>query len=353
MRRSTFPAFSGFAALTALLALAVILFGAYVRLSDAGLGCPDWPGCYGQLGAPSTPDAINRASRAFPERPVEAAKAWKEMIHRYLASVLGLAILLLALSAWRSCGQLPLGLPGLLVVLVIFQGLLGMWTVTLLVKPAIVTAHLAGGLATLALLWWLALRQSGYPGSRPSAALIRLRPWVWGGLVLVSVQILLGGWTSTNYAALACTEFPTCYGGRWWPPTDFGEAFVIWRGLGIDYEFGILDSAARTAVHLAHRLGAFVVLLYIGTLSLVILRRAQTGLERGMGITIAAALCLQIGLGIANILGHLPLAVAVAHNGGAALLLVALVGLIHLLTPNRQGRQAVATGIAETSRNSS
>lgn len=350
MQRTTFSAFSRFAALTALLALAVIMLGAYVRLSDAGLGCPDWPGCYGRLGAPSSPEAIDRANRAFPERPVETAKAWKEMTHRYLASALGLAILLLALSAWRSRGRLPMGLPGLLVALVVFQGLLGMWTVTLRVMPAVVTAHLAGGLATLVLLWWLALRRSGFPGSPPAPALMRLRPWVWGGLALVGVQILLGGWTSTNYAALACTEFPTCYGGRWWPPTDFGEAFVIWRDLEIDYEFGVLDSTARTAIHLTHRLGALVVLLYVGALSLVILRRAQTGLERGLGIAIAAALCLQLGLGIANILGHLPLAVAVAHNGGAALLLVALVSLIHVLTP---GRQATATGIAETSRNSS
>ena len=347
LKRTTF---STFAALTALLALVVILFGAYVRLSDAGLGCPDWPGCYGRLGAPSTPDAIDRANRAFPERPVETAKAWKEMIHRYLAGALGVAILLLALSAWRSGGRLPARLPSLLVSLVIFQGLLGMWTVTLRVMPAVVTAHLAGGLATLALLWWLALRQSDFPGSRSTPVLMRLRPWVWGGLALVGIQILLGGWTSTNYAALACTEFPTCYGGRWWPPTDFGEAFVIWRDLGIDYEFGVLDSTARTAIHLTHRLGALVVLLYVGALSLVILRRAQTGLERSMGIAVATTLFLQLGLGIANILGHLPLTVAVAHNGGAALLLVALVGLIHVLTPDRQ---ATTPAFAETRGNSS
>lgn len=332
LQRTTF---SAFAALTALLALAVIMLGAYVRLSDAGLGCPDWPGCYGRLAAPSSQDAIDQANRAFPERPVEPAKAQKEMEHRYLASGLGLAVVLLALSAWQSRGRVPMGLPGLLVTLVIFQGLLGMWTVTLRVMPAVVTAHLAVGLATLALLWWLALRQSDFPASRPTPALMRLRPWVWGGLALVCVQILLGGWTSTNYAALACTEFPTCYGGRWWPPTDFGEAFVIWRGLGIDYEFGVLDSAARTAIHLTHRVGALVVLLTIGTLSLVILRRARTSLERGMGTAVAATLLLQLGLGIANIHGHLPLGVAVAHNGGAALLLVALVSLVHVLTPGR------------------
>jgi len=340
--------FSTFAALTALLALAVIMLGAYVRLSDAGLGCPDWPGCYGRLSVPSGRDAIDQANRAFPERPVETAKAWKEMAHRYLASILGLAILLLFFSAWRSRGRFPVGLPGLLVALVIFQGLLGMWTVTLLVKPAVVTAHLAGGFATLALLWWLALRQSDFRATSPTPALMRLRPWVWGGLALVCVQVLLGGWTSTNYAALACTEFPTCYGGLWWPPTDFGEAFVIWRGLGVDYEFGVLDSAARTAIHLTHRLGALAVLLSIGALSLVVLRRARTGLESGMGIAVVVALCLQLGLGIANILGHLPLAVAVAHNGGGALLALALVSLLHLLTPGKHlSEPAASTGVAE------
>jgi len=327
--------FSILAALTALLALAVVMLGAYVRLSDAGLGCPDWPGCYGQLGVPSDPNAIEQANRAFPERPVETVKARKEMAHRYLASTLGLAILLLALSAWRSRGRLPTGLPSLLVALVIFQGLLGMWTVTLQVMPAVVTAHLAGGFATFALLGWLALRQSDLFATSPSPVLMRLRPWAWGGLVLVCIQILLGGWTSTNYAALACTELPTCYGGLWWPPTDFGEAFVLWRGSGIDYEFGVLKSDARTAIHLTHRLGALVTLLTIGSLSLAVLRRARTGPELGIGLALATALCLQLGLGIANVLGQLPLPVAVAHNGGGALLLVALVTLIHRLTPSK------------------
>lgn len=315
------------------MALAVVMLGAYVRLSDAGLGCPDWPGCYGRLDVPSSREAIDQANRVFPERPVETAKAWKEMAHRYLASALGLVIVLLAAGAWR--GRLPMGLPGLLVALVIFQGLLGMWTVTLLVKPIVVTAHLAGGIATFALLWWLALRRSGSPATSPTPTMVRLRPWAWGGFALVCVQVLLGGWTSTNYAALACTEFPTCYGGLWWPPTDFGEAFILWRGLGIDYEFGVLDSAARTAIHLTHRLGALVVFLYLGALSLVTLRRAQTGPERGIGIAVAAVLLLQLGLGIANIIGHLPLAVAVAHNGGAALLIAVLASLIHILTPGR------------------
>jgi heme a synthase len=332
VKRSTFSKLAG---LTALLALAVILLGAYVRLSDAGLGCPDWPGCYGRLVAPSHPEAVAEANAAYPERPVEAHKAWKEMVHRYLASGLGLAILALALLAWRGRLQgLPLALPLVLVALVIFQGLLGMWTVTLLVNPTIVTAHLAGGMATLALLWWLALR-TGSAVPAPLAGVAALRPWAWAGLALLCGQILLGGWTSTHYAAVACIEFPTCYGGQWWPPTDFAEGFALWRPIGPDYEFGHLDSAARTAIHLTHRLGALAVLLYLGALALLVMRRAEGPGGRRLGLLLAALLLLQVGLGIGNVVGHLPLPVAVTHNGGAALLLLALLTLIHRLNPPR------------------
>ncbi len=332
MKRSTF---SKLAAATALVALAVILLGAYVRLSDAGLGCPDWPGCYGRLVAPSHPEAVAQANAAYPERPVEAHKAWKEMVHRYLASGLGLAILGLAWLGWKGRRQgLPLTLPLALVGLVIFQGLLGMWTVTLLVNPTIVTAHLAGGMATLALLWWLALRTDGTMAS-PSAGLASLRTFGWAGLILLWGQILLGGWTSTHYAAVACIEFPTCYGGQWWPETDFAEGFALWRPIGPDYEFGHLDSAARTAIHLTHRLGALAVLLVLGTLAVLVVRRAADGGERRLGLALAAVLLLQVGLGIWNVVGHLPLPVAVAHNGGAALLLLTLLTLVHRLQPPR------------------
>ncbi len=330
-------AFSKLAAAIAVLAMAVIMLGAYVRLNDAGLGCPDWPGCYGRVVAPSHPQAVAEANAAFPEWPVESHKAWKEMVHRYLASGLGLAILVLAAVAWRGRDRgLPLMLPLLLVGLVVFQGLLGMWTVTLLVNPTIVTAHLAGGMATLALAWWLALRTGLSPAQPqvvPSPAVARLRPWAWGGLVLLAIQILLGGWTSTHYAAVACIEFPTCYGGQWWPQTDFGEGFAIWRPIGPNYEFGRLDSAARTAIHLTHRLGALAVLLYLGALATLILRRARGAGERHLGLALWAVLLVQVGLGITNVVGHLPLWVAVAHNGGAALLLLTLLVVIHRLNP--------------------
>jgi cytochrome c oxidase assembly protein subunit 15 len=327
--------FYQFAAATALLAWIVIMLGAYVRLSDAGLGCPDWPGCYGQIAVPSSEHAVRHANQTFPQRPVETAKAWKEMIHRYLAGTLGLCIFALALSAWRrkSAQPLPVILPSVLLALVIFQALLGMWTVTLLVNPSIVTAHLLGGLATLGLLAWLTLRGLSAPAPISPATRRRLRPWAWGAVLLVIGQITLGGWTSTHYAALACTEFPRCYGGQWFPPADFTAGFTLWRPLGIDYEFGVLDSAARTAIHLSHRIGALLVLLYLGALALLLILRGALAPLRRTGLLILAVLLTQVGLGIANILGQLPLGVAVAHNGGAALLLISAINLLHHTQP--------------------
>ncbi len=332
MKRSRFAALAAFAAV---LALAVVMLGAYVRLSHAGLGCPDWPGCYGRLDVPTHPEAVAKANAAYPERPVHAAKAWKEMIHRYLASSLGLVILVLAAIAWagRSRAGLPVALPTLLVALVVFQGLLGMWTVTLLVNPSVVTLHLAGGMTTLALLWWLTLRQGRLFVADLSPSMRALRPWAWLGLVLVSVQMLLGGWTSTHYAALACTDFPSCMGGDWWPNADFAAGFDPLRPLGVDYEGGVLDGAARTAIHLAHRTGALIVFVYLGAFALVLARRARQPVHRRLARVLIAALILQVGLGIANILYQLPLGLAVAHNGGAALLLLSILTVAHALWP--------------------
>ena len=205
-----------------------------------------------------------------------------------------------------------------------FQGALGMWTVTLLLKPLVVSAHLMGGLATLALLWWNLL---GVCATRPEpAALANLHRAAFLALAVLVVQVFLGGWTSANYAALACTDFPTCH-GRWWPQTDFGEAFVLWRGLGINYEFGVLDTPARTAIHVAHRLGAVVTLLVVGATAIHALR-APVARVRRVGWCILAALLGQLILGMSNVIGGLPLPVAVAHNAGAAVLLLTLVTLI-------------------------
>ena len=313
---------------TSLLAFCVILVGAYVRLSDAGLGCPDWPGCYGQILAPSDQSAV---ADDYAERPLHTAKAWKEMIHRYLAGSLGLAILLLAVIAWRNRrldGQ-PLALPSMLLLLVIFQAALGMWTVTLLVKPAIVTAHLLGGFATLSLLWLLVLRLGHAPATGAVRPAGRERQLMIISLVVLILQITLGGWTSTNYAAFGCSEFPACYPGQWWPPMDFREAFVIWRGLGVNYEFGVLDNDARTAIHVTHRIGALITLVVLGLLAIRLVRR-HSGTMRKLGLLLSGVLLLQISLGISNVLAHLSLPVAVAHNGVAALLLLTLITILRL-----------------------
>ncbi len=316
---------------TSLLAFSVVLMGAYVRLSDAGLGCPDWPGCYGQLVVPHSETAVEVPDNGF-AKPLHREKAWKEMIHRYLAGTLGLFILLLTLLAWhnRRDPQQPLWLPSLLLGLVIFQAALGMWTVTLLVKPAIVTAHLLGGFATFVLLVLLSLQLRSEPLFPRLAITPALRRLILFGLGVVIMQITLGGWTSTNYAALGCSEFPRCYAGEWWPVMDFEQGFTLWRGLGINYEFGVLENDARAAIHMTHRIGALTTLLVIGWLSLrLLLQTAQAPLRR-LALLVMLLLVTQISLGISNVLGHLPLPVAVAHNGVAALLLATLVTLAWL-----------------------
>ena len=334
MERSA--AFFPLTLLALLLAFVVVVLGAYTRLTHAGLGCPDWPGCYGGMLVPDAAEAIESANALYPDRPLHQGKAWTEMIHRYAAGALGLIILLLGVLGWRhrrAYGQ-AVRIPLLLVAMVIVQAALGMWTVTMLLKPVVVTAHLLGGMAVLALLFWLLLGQFFHgpaaPGERD-----RLLPWAITGLAVVSAQIFLGGWTSANYAALACPEFPVCRDGAWWPTPDFREAFILWRGLGIDYEGGVLDSAARTAVHLAHRIGAVVtalVLLAVALRALV----GQGGRARSMGTVILVLLCVQIGLGVANVVMVLPLGVAVAHNAMAALLLLSLVALLHLSLVRRR-----------------
>ncbi len=323
------------------LALFVVVLGAYVRLSDAGLGCPDWPGCYGHLlGIPESAREVEQANSAYPQRAVEAGKAWKEVVHRYFAAVLGLLIVFLALLAWRNRrnpGQ-AVGLPVFLVGLVIFQSLLGMWTVTLLLKPVIVMLHLLGGLAILSLLWWVYLGAgTARFGSRSRTGSSTVTLLVVGLLLLIG-QIVLGGWTSANYAALACTDFPTCQ-GKWWPQADFREGFVFWRGLGTNYEFGVLDNPARTAIHLSHRIMAVVVALYWLVLLFYLLVRegTSTALRVASSVT-ALLLVIQFSLGVSNVLLHLPVSVAVLHNGGAAMLLLGVITLIHLARSERANR---------------
>ena len=309
-----------------MLAFTVVVLGAYVRLSHAGLGCPDWPGCYGQI---IVPDQVTPEVETQQQRPLEQGKAWKEMIHRYAAGTLGLLIAGLAVVSWRNRKQpgRPLLLPGLLVALVISQAALGMWTVTLLLKPVIVVAHLLGGLTILSLLFWMLLEQGGNTRARCPALL----PWAVTALVMLVFQISLGGWTSANYAALACPDFPVCQ-GQWWPPMDFTGGFTPWHKPGIDYEGGILAGNARAAIHMAHRLGALCSFLIIGATALRALRDGSTPVGR-LGLLLLGALFVQLLLGVSNVLLRLPLPVAVAHNAVAALLLLILVTLLHEARP--------------------
>jgi heme a synthase len=303
------------------LTLCVVVLGAYVRLSDAGLGCPDWPGCYGTLTVPQSEAALQHAQTVYPDSPVEHAKAWKEMIHRYFAGALGILVLAIYVLSWRARKQIKVSvwLPTSLLVLIMFQAALGMWTVTLLLKPAVVTAHLLGGMSTLAILTWIAHRQLGVVSAGFEQA-GNLRFWMRGALVILFVQIFLGGWTSTNY--------PTCH-GVWIPAMDFSNAFHLIRELGVDATGKTLELAAYTAIQWAHRIGALVTFVYFGLLGLRLLKEPQL---KKLGIIMLSLLFVQIGLGIANLLLHLPLVLAVGHNMGAALLLITVVVLNSKIT---------------------
>jgi len=316
------------------LALVVVVLGAFVRLSDAGLGCPDWPGCYGNIDVPKTEQEVQLANDAYPDRPVEAAKAWKEMIHRYFAGALGLLVLIMAILAIRNrhSEKQQVFVPVFLVGLIIFQALLGMWTVTIKLNPTIVMSHLMGGLATLSLLWWVSLRQGGlfvqrqfgmddYSGLRRIALI---------GLLVVILQIMLGGWTSANYAALHCPDFPTCQ-GQWVPSLNLDEAFTLWHGTEQDFEGGILDNDARVTIHFIHRVMALVTFVYVGALALLLLFNQRYRPLRKFGVALSIILIVQVLLGISNVILALPLLVAVGHNAGAALLLLTMVTLNHVI----------------------
>jgi len=333
------------------LALFVVVLGAYVRLSDAGLGCPDWPGCYGQLIAPSAAPSIEIANQAFPDTPVESPKAWKEMVHRYFASTLGLLILAMAAIALkhRNKPEQQVKLSIFLVLLVCFQGALGMWTVTMLLKPVIVSLHFLGGMLTLALLFWTTLthyphylhdkRQNNTvkaPKSNTNSHILAsatVKRWALLALVVVYLQIALGGWTSTNYVALYCTDLPTCQ-GQWLPPTDFKEGFTLWHKDHADdknYEGGVLSLEAGTAVHLTHRLGALITLLVVGGFALKLFSLG-TAIARRYGSLLGLVLGTQISLGLLNIILVLPIPIAVAHNGVAAILLLTLIAITRKIT---------------------
>jgi heme a synthase len=316
----------------ALLAAGVVVLGAWVRLTDAGLGCPDWPGCYGHL-FPQT-----QSTHHF-------AQAVHEMVHRYFASTLGAIIIALLVWAWvnrKARGQ-PLLAVALLFLLVCVQGTLGMKTVTLLLQPAIVTAHLLGGLSTLALLWWLSLEPRRRPLTRPEMS---LRKFALIAVAVLALQIALGGWTSSNYAAIACPDLPTCQ-RSWWPNMDFRDAFVLWRGLGVDYQGGVLASPARVAIHFMHRLGAIITGTVLIVTGLLVVRRSAWQPLRFLGGLLMLAVLLQISIGIAMVHFAFPLALATMHNAGAAFLVIVLMTLLRALWPRAsQGAPARAQELA-------
>lgn len=338
MIRDRKPGFR-FVAFAVGLCLVVVILGAWTRLVDAGLGCPDWPGCYGFAGIPMSVERIERAEMRFPDAPVEVAKAWPEMVHRYFAGTLGLVILGLAVLAWRRRhdAEQPVGLPFLLLGVVILQAAFGAWTVTLKLWPQIVTGHLLGGFLTLSLLWLLYLRlgwrQSSATGDM-ARELARLRPWAVAGIILLVGQIALGGWVSSNYAALACPDFPTCQ-GVWWPEADFVHGFNVMQEVGPNYLGGLMYSEGRIAVHFTHRLGAILVAMMLGFLAFRLWRTPRSWKLAPLGITLAAVLLLQLLLGIANVVFSLPLVVATAHNAVAALLLLVMVTINHRVRASR------------------
>lgn len=313
-------------------ALCVVVLGAYVRLSDAGLGCPDWPGCYGTLTVPQSESAIASAQMVYPDKPVESSKAWKEMIHRYLAGTLGLMVLALFTLAWKTKDNIQVS-PWLttgLLGLIVFQAMLGMWTVTMLLKPVIVSAHLLGGMSTLAILTWIAHRHWGAQMTYHKVGTL----FYWAvrlALVILFAQLFLGGWTSTNYAALACTDFPTCHGALV-PEMDFKDAFHMYKELGQSINGGNLTLYALTAIQWAHRVGALVIFIYLGLVALNGLKYIHL---KTLSVAMLVMLAVQVSIGIANLVLHLPLVLAVAHNLGAALLVIIVVLLNSKITTNK------------------
>ena len=322
--------FSRLSLVALLLCLVLIPLGAYVRLSDAGLGCPDWPGCYGHIGVPTADHHVEAANQAYPDRPVEAHKGWKEMIHRYIAAALGLVIIALLVTGWRGRkAGLPWKLPALMLVWVMLQGALGAFTVTWKVMPLIVTAHLLGGMVMFALTWllWIRKREQGRPRLPAPTS---FRPLAGIALALLAVQIFLGGWTSTNYAALACPEFPLCANGSVWPQQpNYTEAFRLWHPQGQyqSYEYGVLDQPTRQTIHAVHRLGAVIVGSVLIVLGFVFAARGENRRWKGLGYSLVGMVGLQIVLGISAVHFGLPLWVATAHNAGAMLLLMVVVSI--------------------------
>jgi heme a synthase len=339
-RKSQYSLLFRLSLMAVILALCVVVLGAFTRLVHAGLGCPDWPGCYGHLWWPNSSEEITQANTVFPDSPVDIDKTWPEMVHRYFAGGLGLLILTMTLVClYRARNLLPgeqrppvkhaIGL----LLLVTLQAVFGMWTVTLQLWPQVVTAHLLGGFATLSLLWLFNQRIGGHHWYLLAEQVNRLKPLksrLYIALGVVIVQISLGGWTSANYAALSCPDLPMCL-ASWWPAMDFVSGFNIFQHVGPNYLGGLLDSPSRTAIHMSHRLGAVtvvLVLIYVG----ISMWRTAISIVRSWVVVLWGCAGLQVALGLSNILFSLPLPIAVAHNAVGAILLLTVVTLLHRVT---------------------
>ena len=321
----------GVALVAVFLAALVLLMGVFTRLSDAGLGCPDWPGCYGHMLWPSDVAEIGQAEQLYPNSLVEPAKAWLEMLHRYLAAILGLLVIALAIISWRrrELEEYPFRLPTLILFLVVWQALFGMWSVTLKLLPQVVTLHLLVGMTTFSLLWLLALRLGSRPWPVTSVAnhqLQRIKPWLMTLLGLVFVQIALGGWTSSNYAAFACGDFPTCQ-SQWWPEMDFKNGFDLTQVVGPSYLGGKLETEARVAIHVTHRIGGLVLAVLAVIIGTALLR-VKNNQVRLLALTMLMLMAVELLLGVANNLLMAPMLTALLHHLFSALLLLVLVTLV-------------------------
>lgn len=312
----------------AILALIVVMVGAFTRLTDAGLGCPDWPGCYGKMVLPTHEAGLSSAQKSYPSIAIEQSKAWTEMAHRYIAGTLGIFILtifLVSIRRFLKNRSHPIFLPCVLLGLVIFQALLGMWTVTLKLLPIVVMGHLLGGILIFSSLCCLRVQLSRFQ----SDSLHAWRYWIFIGAIILFAQIALGGWVSSNYAGIACVGFPAC-NGIWWPSLELSKAFSLFSPIGANYQGGMLDINARMTIQFVHRLGAVITALYLILLALSVLLKCKQKELRLIAWLIIGLIVVQFVLGILNVTFMLPLGVAVAHNGVAALLFASFLSLLYL-----------------------
>jgi len=337
IRTSQSQRFFRLALFSALFSFLLILLSTWGRANEAGLGCPEWPGCYGRLFAPQTAQDLNEARRFFPRQPAEEEKLLKETLHRYFSGALGLLIIRLAWLGWqlkKRVRRQQVLIPALVAVLVFVQVALGILTIKLQQKPLITMLHMSAGLTIFGLLWWIVMREQRFwrPVNAAPAVLRSLRPRALLGLFLVIGQLVLGGWMSANYAALACPDFPACQ-GSYWPAMDVLSGFTLWRDVGLDYEGVLLDLPATTAIHMSHRVGAGILLLYLGILAIRAIHLGARDRLCRFGLLVMVLLLAQVTLGIITVLTHLPIVLAVAHSAFGALLLLSVITLNHAVRP--------------------